>query len=118
MTESSQLITTTREFFQLYAAKWEDILVTLFDDVVLSRSEPPGSIRSLVVILLYKREAAANPANYILVALLNTIVKILTKDNILRLKKGALKLVPDVETGFLPRYSVNENLILLHDALI
>ena len=96
---------------------WAKILRPIFDDLLHHNGSLPQSFRESVIILLHKKGCALQPKNYRPIALLNVTAKVLSGIHNDRLRKVIGKVIPPEQTGFIPRRSISENILLLQDSI-
>ena len=106
------------ELFQHAPKLWAKILRPIFQSAINNTDEPlPKPFRESIIILLYKKGCPMRPENYRPIALLNVIAKIMSGIHCERLRPALESVIPNEQTGFVPKRSITENIIFLHDAM-
>ena len=96
---------------------WGKVLRPIFEDVLHQHNQLPQPFRESVIILLHKKGCALLPKNYRPIALLNVIAKVLSGIHNDRLRHALDHVIPPEQTGFIPKRSISENIILLQDSI-
>ena len=106
------------ELFQHAPKIWAKILLPIFQKAMNNTDDPlPKPFRESLIILLYKKGCPMKPENYRPIALLNVIAKILSGIHCARLRPALEAVIPNEQTGFVPRRSISENITFIHDAM-
>ena len=104
------------ELFHLHTDTWAKILTPIVNDAMTGKPLP-NLFRTAIVILLYKKGQPTEPANYRPIALLNVIAKLLSAIHNTRLRDFLPDIIPQTQTGFVPRRSITENILIIRDSL-
>ena len=96
---------------------WAKVLQPVFHRAIHHDQRLPRSFRETIIILLYKKGCNLQPENYRPIALINVVAKILSGIHCQRLRRVLHSIVPNEQTGFVPKRSITENIIMLQDAI-
>ena len=105
------------ELLKQHPKLWARILRPIFEDLLHQHGSLPQPFRESIIILIHKKGCALQPKNYRPIALLNVIAKVLSGIHNDRLRRVIGKIIPPEQTGFIPRRSISENIILLNDSI-
>lgn len=105
------------EFFQHGENHWAIILADIVNEIMQRKRQLPRSLRTSIIVLLYKKGTPEDAANYRPIALVNVAAKIITSIFCTRLKPILKHLVPPSQTGFIPGREITENLIIVQDIM-
>ena len=105
------------ELLKQHPKIWAKILRPIFEDLLHQNGSLPQPFKESIIILLHKKGCALQPKNYRPIALINVIAKVLSGIHNDRLRRVIGKIIPPEQTGFIPRRSISENIILLTDSI-
>ena len=105
------------ELFKQTPKLWAKVLYPILETQLHATERIPPSLRESIIILLHKKGSTFLTRNYRPIALLNISAKILSGIYNNRLRNILTDIVPPEQTGFIPRRSISENIILIQDAI-
>ena len=105
------------ELLKQHPKHWAKILRPIFEHHIHQHRQLPQPFRETIITLIHKKGCTYQPKNYRPIALLNVIAKILTAIHNDRLRKVLHLVIPAEQTGFVPKRSISENIVLLQDAI-
>ena len=105
------------ELFERHADKSANQLARIFEKMIHTQGRLPKQLRTGIIVLMHIKGLTEQPANNRPIALLNTVMKVLTRIHSSTLHSIMPQLVPQSQTGFIRGRTMTENLITLQDAM-
>lgn len=85
------------EFYQCNPDMWANILCSVFEKTITSRHQTPKLARNSIPILLHKDGDAKCPSHFRPIAVVNILVRVLTKAYAVRVRNVTYQLVAPIE---------------------
>jgi hypothetical protein len=108
----------TNEFYKALPNEWRSYLLDLLNKILKTQTIPTEWSKILIFVL-HKKGDPSVPSNYRIIALINTIVKILTRILEIRLSKWAedSSILPEGQCGFRKGRGCIDNIFVLYSVL-